>query len=103
MRIIDADTLMKSIQDNFDNLNAYFPSAFIKEVKDAPTVKTYCYFCGQTEHGQIEERPPVNLIDLLTEICGEYCKNCPIIDEDGNECTDCIITHIRGIIGDKEE
>ncbi len=26
-------------------------------IDNAPTVKTYCYFCGQTEHGQIEERP----------------------------------------------
>jgi hypothetical protein len=27
------------------------------QIDNAPTVKTYCYFCGQTEHGQIEERP----------------------------------------------
>ena len=26
-------------------------------IDNAPTVKTYCYFCGQTEHGQCEERP----------------------------------------------
>lgn len=27
-----------------------------EKIDNAPTVKTYCYFCGQTEHG-VEERP----------------------------------------------
>lgn len=31
-------------------------------VDDCPTIKTYCYFCGQTEHGQIEERNTKNNI-----------------------------------------
>ena len=33
-------------------------------IDNAPPVKTYCYFCGQTEHGQIEEKPQ-----------GERCEN----------------------------
>ena len=39
MRLIDADALKDAIQDHFDNLDAYFPSAFIKEVEEAPTVE----------------------------------------------------------------
>ena len=45
----------------------------------------------------IDSVPTVGLIQSLTELCNEYCKNCPVTDV-ANECTDCICTHIRGII-----
>lgn len=38
MRLIDADALIRAIQDHFDNLDVYYPSAFIKEVEEAPSV-----------------------------------------------------------------
>ena len=38
MRLIDADALIRAIQDQFDNLDVYFPSAFIKEVEETPSV-----------------------------------------------------------------
>ena len=36
--LISRSALKKAIKDHFDNLDAYFPSAFIKEVEDTPTV-----------------------------------------------------------------
>lgn len=36
--LISREALKKAIKDHFDNLDAYFPSAFIKEVEDTPTV-----------------------------------------------------------------
>lgn len=40
-----------------------------------------------------------DLIKPLTELCDRYCKFCPIIGApNGNDCTDCICTHIREII-----
>lgn len=46
-----------------------------------------------------EEKLQDNLIHSLTELCNKYCKNCPVTYAP-NDCTDCIITHIRGIIGE---
>jgi len=48
------------------------------------------------------ERTQGNLISPLTELCNRYCKNCPVPDK-SNDCTDCICTHIRGIIGEEAE
>lgn len=45
-----------------------------------------------------EERPAGELIQSLTELCNRYCENCPITTNIPNECTDCICTHIRGIM-----
>lgn len=47
-----------------------------------------------------EERPQDDLIHSLTELCNRYCKNCLVIGEipNPNDCTDCICTHIRGIM-----
>lgn len=47
------------------------------------------------------ERPQDKLIHSLTELCNRYCENCPITYAP-NDCTDCICTHIRGIIGGAE-
>lgn len=48
------------------------------------------------------ERPQGNLIKPLTELCDRYCKNCPVTggEPNGNDCTDCIVTHIRGIMNE---
>lgn len=50
-----------------------------------------------------EERPQGDLLQPLTELCDGYCKTCPVMGEkpDPNDCTDCIVTHIRGIINRK--
>lgn len=42
---------------NWQNSSGVLLSDIYKAIDNAPTVKTYCYFCGQTEHGQIEARP----------------------------------------------
>ena len=34
-----------------------FYDKLIELIDNAPTVKPYCYFCGQKEHGQTVERP----------------------------------------------
>lgn len=54
----------EGLKDYYENGSKSDENSWIGGVYDAwelicnaPTVKTYCYFCGQTEHGQIEERP----------------------------------------------
>lgn len=54
MRLGDLDALKENLFIKFGN---QLPNGLLDEIDNAPTVKTYCYFCGQTEHGQIEERP----------------------------------------------
>lgn len=50
------------------------------------------------------ERPQDNLIQPLTDLCDRYCKFCPITGgPNSTDCTDCICTHIRGIMRGKEE
>ena len=36
--LISREALKTAIEDHFDELDAYFPSAFIKEIDNAPTV-----------------------------------------------------------------
>ena len=52
--LISRSELKKAIKE-FEDVRGY--SILLYLIDNAPTVKTYCYFCGQTEHGQIEERP----------------------------------------------
>lgn len=44
-----------------------------------------------------KETPEGNLIQSLTELCNKYCENCPVTYAP-NDCTDCLITHIRRIM-----
>lgn len=44
--LIRRDDLKTAIQDHFDELDAYFPSAFIKEIDNAPTVLYDNYSMG---------------------------------------------------------
>lgn len=39
MRLVDADELKETVINDFDNLQAYFPKDFIKEIDNAPTVE----------------------------------------------------------------
>lgn len=48
---ISRSALKEAIKDHFDNLDAYFPSAFIKEVDNAPTVVVDCKNCDGYEAG----------------------------------------------------
>lgn len=47
-------------------------------------------------------RPQGNLIKPLTELCDRYCENCPVTggQPNPNDCKDCIVTHIRGIMNE---
>lgn len=63
IRLIDANALKEALTNTQTSLKymGVFTVDDIKEFIDkAPTIKTYCYFCGQTEHGQIEERGEEN-------------------------------------------
>ena len=54
MRLIDADALKQKLIINFSKkLEAQaIYQHLIDIVDDAPTVKTYCYYCGQKENGR---------------------------------------------------
>lgn len=68
-----------------------------RQIKDLPNAFN-SDICKAIRNGiPYDGRPKGELIQSLTELCNEYCKNCPITDVP-NECTDCICTHIRGII-----
>ena len=83
--LISREALKKSLNFVYDC--AYIDSKskegivsdIIDEIDNAPAVKTYCYFCGQTEHGQIEERPI-------------HCKDCKhtVLSEDGKTLICCL-------------
>lgn len=89
VRLIDANVLKEVIKANHYLLSAknnstdygMFTTGIMQAIDNAPTVKTYCYFCGQTEHGKIEERPQGEWILLETDC-----------DDGGNnryECSEC--------------
>ena len=61
VRLIDANGIIA-------DLKKYYPDSALEgidsktlfkqilhDISNAPTVKTYCYYCGQTEHGKISE------------------------------------------------
>lgn len=55
MRLGDLDALKEEVKTLF--CPDGYKIMMLERIDNAPTVKTYCYFCGQTEHGQIEKRP----------------------------------------------
>ena len=55
--LISREALKKCARVVFDKDLGRLRVVDVSDIDNAPTVKTYCYFCGQTEHGQIEERP----------------------------------------------
>ena len=61
IRLIDANALKEAIRKRLGISSLKYlteqEKVIVEEIDNAPTVKTYCYFCGQTEHGQIEDRP----------------------------------------------
>ena len=52
--LISREALKKAIEEY---KYCGFYDKLIELIDNAPTIKTYCYFCGQTEHGQTVERP----------------------------------------------
>ena len=70
----------------------YEPYVCLRDIRNAinnaPTVKTYCYFCGQTEHG-IETRPRGKKIKK--EAYGwVYCSECDSeVGQQDNFCWNC--------------
>lgn len=102
MRLIDADALKFKNVAEVNGILMHILTA--EEIDNAPTVEltnNQAYDKGFITAMKLYARPQENLISQLTELYSEYCKNCLVTDD--NECTDCIITHIRGIIGGKEE
>ena len=72
--------------------NDYDKYDFIEAIDNAPTVKTYCYFCGQTEHGQIEERPQGEWVVTAEDNHGVHRICCPFCHyEKGRENSSIII------------
>lgn len=70
MRLIDADALKeKSYRTEFA-----IPVVDVEDIDNAPTVKTYCYFCGQKEHGIIKDRPHGKWRDESRDSL--LCSNC---------------------------
>lgn len=63
MRLINADALKDKLKsESYWTYTHEFGDAIpvgwvMSAIDNAPTVEPYCYFCGQKEHGQIEERP----------------------------------------------
>ena len=52
--------------------------SIIELIDNAPTVKPYCYFCGQREHGQTVERPQGEWIrkeDVIHSIVKQYSEH----------------------------
>ena len=77
----------KYIQEQIPELDSYDNGCYVwlkredvdNLIDNAPSVKTYCYFCGQTEHGQIEERPQGEWKVYGTQggiPITDYCSNC---------------------------
>ncbi len=118
--LISREALKKAISElPNDNPSYYYTGDFLDrekvldEIDNAPTVEAIPLevhekamdvavddlFKVQEELNRIrnEKRPQGDLIKPLTELCDRYCKNCPITYAP-NDCTDCICTHIRGII-----
>ena len=64
-----------------------FCNEVIMTINNAPTVKTYCYFCGQTEHGIERSQGEWNEIQAGMFVCNQcgatphkyykkFCANC---------------------------
>ena len=88
MRLGDFDALKETLFIKFGN---QLPNGLLDEIDNAPTVKTYCYFCGQTEHGKIEERPTGEWIDYSDEGYVEcpFCGNATNCEDNKDELHYC--------------
>lgn len=78
-----------------------YKSMMLDCIDNAPTIKTYCYFCGQTEHGKVEEKPQGKFVEMLKDRIEEsICKCCPM----NKHCELCEISRVFSIIDltDKE-
>lgn len=86
IRLIDANALKFTKVAEVNGVLTHVLTA--EDINNTPTVAT--------------ERSQDNLIKPLTELCDSYCGNCPVTGgkPNPNDCTDCICTHIRGIIGE---
>ena len=93
MRLIDADALKKTVFNNFDNLQAYFPKDFIEEIDNAPTVEpTFGVFKSICcEDCDKNERPQGKWLQFLKgHYSGVKCSLCDtIMDFTTNYCPKC--------------
>ena len=81
--LISREALKTAIEDHFDELDAYFPSAFIKEIDNAPTVDAIV--------NTIEVRPQGEWIDERNDGggCIAICSNCKTLEVTGRFCRTC--------------
>ena len=67
--LISREALKKALHNFFDGKVIDEPTYILRDVlchiDNAPTVKPYCYFCGQKEHGQTVERPQGEWIEKV--------------------------------------
>lgn len=114
MRTIDADELKEEMNKkalDLANGGMIFIETINNVIDNAPTVdisetiskfRNTAYQNGFTTG--LNKRPQSDLIKPLTALCDRYCKFCPVTGgPNGTDCTDCICTHIRGIMRGKEE
>lgn len=106
VRLIDANALKEDLEKWFPKftLEGIEPKTLfnqiLHDIDNAPTVKTYCYFCGQTEHG-IEEEMSAKDYNLYLEGYKQgykqgkkdfsrqgECKSCRHRDPEDKKC-DC--------------
>lgn len=97
IRLIDANALKEAIRKRLGISSLKYlteqEKVIVEEIDNAPTVKTYCYFCGQAEHGQIEERPQGEWDKRHTELLKYFvkCEKCgeEIMTSHKNFCPNC--------------
>ena len=91
--LISREALKKCARVVFDKDLGRLRVVDVSDVDNAPTVKTYCYFCGQTEHGQIEDRTQGEWVIVKDKKYGDNVK-CPFCGKelagtDLNFCCKC--------------
>ena len=98
--VIAANHYLLSARNNSTDYGMFI-TGIMQAIDNAPVVDpTYQMPKDYIKNKLDYSRPQESLINPLKELCSEYCLNCLVTDD--NECTDCLITHIRGIIGGKE-
>lgn len=91
---------IEKAKDKETKIRASAVKSFIGEVimtiDNAPTIKPYCYFCGQAEHGREVERPQGEWITGGKDVTGQYfydefiCNQCFVVVTDkSNFCPKC--------------
>lgn len=72
--LISRSALKEAVENHFDNLDAYFPSAFIKEIDNSPTLEAYTkdekegeYLRGFMDCARLRRLCDMELVAVLDE------------------------------------